>query len=314
MIVAWGAFSIVISIYFCIFAVSAIGGMFTERSGIVNIGINGVMIIGAVTYLVITQIMSKIFPIDIQKSMFWQLLLFPISGLVGMLFSTLLGFATIKLKSDHTISGFAINLLAFGIALILLIIFGNNTNTPNNNVTEMAAYVEVSGTKFEIISLKLVITILIVIISYLMLYKTAWGLRFRSVGENPNASDVAGINVNSIKWQGVLISGFLSGLAGSFFAQSSRLSFTGEVNGLGYLALAIMIMGQWNVWLITLSSFVYSLLFGLADLSGYVKSVEAFAYLFRTIPYLGTLIMVIIMGKKTRAPAAAGIIYDKSKR
>ncbi|WP_412031611.1 ABC transporter permease [Metamycoplasma buccale] len=304
-------------IYFCIFSVSAIGGMFSEKAGIINIGINGMMIIGAVSYLVFTNQIAKWFASSssLQTSMYWQLLGIPFAALCAGIFAMLHGFATIKLKSNHTISGFAINLLAAGISLILLQIFGNNSKTPKMLLEELKWTQSDGVRKWEIISFKTVLTILIIIVSYLALYKTKWGLRFRSVGENPQAADVAGINFNKIKWEGVIISGVLSGLAGAFFAHAFPASFKGEVNGFGYLALAIMIMGQWNVGLITIIALLFSILYSFAyNASAFLNFLKPYRYLFIAIPYIVTIIVVMATAKKSHAPAASGIPYDKSIR
>ena len=304
-------------IYFIIFAISSISGMFSERVGIVNIGINGMMVIGAATYLVFTQQLYTWFGSkSIGTSPWWQIVGMLFAMICAALFSLLHGFATIKLKSDHTISGFSINLLAFGIALILLNIYGNNSKAPKMLVEELRWSVKDSkGFIWEIFSLKTFIVIAVIVVSSIMLYKTKWGLRFRSIGENPQAADVAGINVNSYKWQGVIISGALAGIAGSFFAHSFPAAFRGDVNGFGYLALAIMIMGQWNVGIIVSISFVFALLYSFAYTTpNFYLNLKPLRDLFLVIPYFLTLIIVIATAKKSHAPAASGIAYDKSKR
>ncbi|ACF07551.1 ABC-type uncharacterized transport system, permease component [Metamycoplasma arthritidis] len=304
-------------IYFAIFSISSIGGMFTEKSGTVNIGINGMMIIGAASYLVFADHLSTIFGSGsaAASSMYWQLLAVPFAAICAGLFALLHGFATIRLKSDHTISGFAINLLAVGIALILLHIYGHGSKVPHMSIQELSWRVTKDGHEWEIISFKIVLTITIIIASYIMLYKTKWGLRFRSIGENPQAADVAGINVNKYKWQGIVISGALAGVAGAFFAQGFPSSFKGEVNGYGFIALAIMIMGQWHVGIITAISFGFGFLYSFAyNTSSFVPALKSYSSLFIVLPYLLALIVVMITAKKSRAPAAAGLIYDKSKR
>ncbi|TPI02518.1 ABC transporter permease [Mycoplasma struthionis] len=301
--------------FFCVLSLGAISGMFSEKVGIVNIGINGMMSMGCVIYLVVAQVLTSSLGTEGASHSFWQLLALPIAGIGGMLFASLHGFATIKLKSDHTISGFAINLLAFGLAIILLDIFGNGNKKPAMNIQELAYIVNFSAGRFEVFSLKIFVTLLIIVLSAIMLYMTKWGLRFRSVGENPQASDVAGINVNSYKWQGVLISGFIAGIAGGFFAQARPSSFNGDVLGYGYLALSIMIMGQWNIYIISAITFLFSGLYAFAfSAPSFIPGLSQYQALFTLIPYVSALAVIALTARKSHAPAASGITYDKSKR
>ncbi|MBN0919403.1 ABC transporter permease [[Mycoplasma] gypis] len=295
---------------FCILSLASVGGMFSERVGIVNIGINGMMIIGATVYVIFGSYFGQKPPIVAQ------FILILVSALGGGLFSLIHAFATIKLKADHTISGFAINMLAFGIALVLLTIYGGGSakNVPFF-VKEVALDSEVSSWK-NLLSLRNILTVIILVLAFVALKWTRWGLRLKSIGENPQAADVAGVNVNSYKWQGVFISGLLAGIAGGFFVQYSPTSFKGEVQGLGYLALAIMIMGQWIVQWIVLSAVVFSLLRSASFVLPVFQpdTLGKFTDLFYTIPYFITFIMMILMKGRGFAPAAAGFAYDKSKR
>ncbi|ENY53964.1 Sugar ABC transporter permease [Metamycoplasma alkalescens 14918] len=301
-------------VFFCIFTLGAIGGMFSEKVGIVNIGINGMMVIGAATYLVFTDIIAKSTGTQ-EQSGWWQIPATLFASLCAAAFALLHGFATIKLKSDHTISGFAINLLAFGVAIILLDFFGNGNKKPIMGVIELKYAIETSTQSVEIISWKIVITILIVALGAFALYKTKWGLRYRSIGENPQAADVAGINVYKYKWEGVIISGAIAGVAGAIFAQAFPASFQGDVRGYGYLALSIMIMGQWNIFIITGVSFVFSFLYALSFSSGaFITELVPYSPLLQMTPYVLSVIVIMIMSKRSRAPEANGITYDKSVR
>ncbi|BAW18316.1 sugar ABC transporter permease [Mycoplasmopsis bovigenitalium] len=301
-------------LFFCIFSLGAISGLFSEKVGIVNLGINGMMVIGAACYLAFSNTLSKFD--GNESSGWWQIpaTLFAVG--CASLFSLLHGFATIKLKSEHTISGFAINLLAFGIAIILLDFFGNGNRKPTMGITELKYVVEVAGSqKIEIISWKIVITLAIIAFSAFALYKTKWGLRFRSIGENPQAADVAGINVYKYKWQGIAISGAIAGVAGAIFAQATPASFNGDVLGYGYLALAIMIMGQWNIFIVCGVAIGFSLLYALSFSTGaFINTLRPYSPLLETTPYILSLIVIMITAKSSRAPAAAGLVYDKSVR
>ncbi|WP_029512642.1 ABC transporter permease [Mycoplasmopsis iners] len=302
-----------ILLFFCILSIAAISGMFTERAGIVNIAVNGMMIFGALGYLMFSHhFLGETNP--------WLVIPATLAGvLFGAVASLIFGFAVIKLKSSQTISGFAFNLLAVGIALIFLTIFGDAKKLQNTfHNLEFAIAEKNQIWSVPIISFPLVCTILVIVLSYLFLYKTPWGLRFRSIGENPQAADVAGIKVNNIKWQSVIISGALSGLAGAFFAQSTttgKINFNGDVAGFGYLALSIMIMGQWNVLLIALSTLLFSVLLGISySVAFFGENLAKISDLFEVAPYFLTLLIVIAMSKRSKAPAAAGIPYDKSTR
>ncbi len=302
--------------YFGILALSSIAAIISERVGIVNIGINGTIVFGATVYMIFASIFSNK---GMHEGSPWlQIPLFIISGLSGVVFSSLHGYATIKLKANHIISGVAMNILATAITLTVLFIFGD-ANKMTYNVPELSlgnnARKELSG----IISLSSFVMIITIIVSWIMLNKTRWGLRMKSIGENPQASDAAGINVNYFKWQGVLISGLLAGLAGAMFMTSTRSSgstFKGSVEGLGYLSLAIMIIGKWKILPAVLAAAVFSCLLGVSySFSSFVpKEYDSYKYLVLTIPYLGTLIAMTIFGKKAMRPNAAGIPYDQSLR
>ncbi|TQC54238.1 ABC transporter permease [Mycoplasmopsis mucosicanis] len=304
-------------IFFCLFALGGISGLFCEKVGIVNIGINGMMVIGAATYLSFADIMSKVYPGGANNVPGGFIILGTIVAMLfAALFALLHGYATIKLKSEHTISGFAINLLAFGLAILLLEIFGNGSKRPANTIAQLQYNLNVGATvPLDLISFKLVVTLLVIAIGAFALYKTRWGLRYRSVGENPQAADVAGINVYSIKWQGILISGAIAGIAGAIFAQNLGSSFNGDVRGYGYLALAIMIMGQWNIFIVSGISLIFSFLYALSFSSGtWIPELRQYSGMLTITPYVLSLIVIMLTARKSHAPAASGKVYDKSIR
>ncbi|WP_245601771.1 ABC transporter permease [Mycoplasmopsis opalescens] len=303
--------------FFCIFSLAAISGLFCEKAGIVNIGINGMMVVGTAAYLSFADVISKVVPGGEQSASAWFTIPGTIVAMVSAaLFALLHGYATIKLKSEHTISGFAINLLAFGVAIILLEIFGNNNKKPANTIEHLQWSVNVgSNILLDLISFKLVITILVIVFGSFALYKTKWGLRFRSIGENPQAADVAGINVYKIKWQGIIISGAIAGLSGSIFGAKLGETFNGDVRGYGYLALAIMIMGHWNIFIVSAIALAFSFLYALSSSSvGFIPALRAYRGLLDTTPYILSLIVIMVTARRSHAPAAAGKVYDKSVR
>lgn len=312
--------------YAIILCLGAISGIFSERSGTINIGIEGMMSMGGAGYATGAYILFHLAPK--QTSGLWQIPLFLLAALSGVLFALLHGFATIKLKSEHTISGVALNILAIGIAIAIFHGFGNAQKTFNSNINELGLYYGTdagTGGVEKLVSLKTFLFIGLVIFAWIMLNKTSWGLRFKAVGENPQAVDVAGVNVFKLKWQGIILSGVFAGIAGGIFAQGYRGSFKGSTGGLGFLALAVMIMAHWNVGYAVLSAFFFSIFqyigvkavtteFGILTEKLFNKNLGEYGDLFRAIPYFITLIMLISFSKLSPGPAAAGINYDKSRR
>ncbi len=302
-------------IYLGILAVSSIGSIISERAGIINIGINGTIIFGATVYMVFASLFSD--KGNIEASPWLQIPLFIISGIFGSLFSLLHGYATIKLKANQIISGIAMNILAPAITLVILLIFGR-ANTMNYYVPELSLGNNSNGELTGIISLSTFTLIVVVVISWVMLNKTKWGLRLKSVGENPQAADSVGINVNSLKWQAILISGLLTGLAGAMFMASGRLSggvtFKGSVQGLGFLSLAIMIVGRWKILPALLASILFAILLSVSYNELIPKQYDSYKYLLLSTPYVFTLLAMVIFGKKSIGPKAAGIPYDKTLR
>ncbi|WP_117275615.1 ABC transporter permease [Mycoplasmopsis edwardii] len=305
--------------FFSILLLGTISGIFSERAGIVNIAINGFMVFGAAMYSIFSVIFTDTFEIT---NIWTQIPLTLLAAVSTLLFGLLFGLATIKFKSDQTISGFAINILATGIAAIVVLFLTTRiqkvgTIIELRNRPELAMS-SATGTWENLVSLKLVIVIVVAAVSWFALRKTRWGLRFRSVGENPQAADVAGINVNKIKWQALAIAGFIAGMAGSIFAQSqiSFFSLTKDVQGFGFIALAIMITGRWRISFSILISLFFSFLlaFSFYGVNVLGESLSRYRDMFAIIPYAITLIIMIASSKNTYGPAAAGIPYDKTKR
>lgn len=305
--------------FFVILLLGTISGIFSERSGTVNIAINGFMVFGAAVY----SIFSVIFTDSLNITSAWsQIPLTLLAGLVTVLFGLLFGLAAVKFKSDQTISGFAINVLATGIAAMVVLYLTTRTQKAGSVIVfrgrEELALSPAIGTYRNIVSFKLAVVIIVAIASWFALRKTRWGLRFRSVGENPQAADVAGVNVNRIKWQGLAISGFIAGIAGAIYAQVqiNIFSLSKDVQGFGFVALAIMITSRWKINFSVIVSLFFSFLlaFSFYGINTLGASLSKFADLLAMIPYLITLIIMIISSKNSYGPAAAGIPYDKSKR
>ncbi|AXE60904.1 sugar ABC transporter permease [[Mycoplasma] phocae] len=297
-------------VFFCIISIASLSGLFSERVGIVNIAIEGMMIVGATFYGLFGQIFQITSP-------WMQIPLLIIASAATGLFALLHGIVTIKLKGDHIISGVALNLLAPAISIIFLKIFGS-ANRFNSPTQELALSSNSLNDIRNVISLKLFLVLAIGITTLIVLNKTRWGLRMKAIGENPQAADVVGINVNSFKWQGVFISGLLAGIAGGIFFQWRGSVFSGGVEGIGFLALAVLIMGQWKSSLIFVFSIVFAFIFSTSQQIGAGQGVfndfKDYSRLISTTPYIFTILILIFSSKNSKAPAAVGQPYDKSKR
>lgn len=323
----WGPLVSTFVFIFCILILGTISGIFSERVGIVNIAINGFMIFGAIMYMILQFLGTHVFAATYENkkvighaiSMWWQVLIIPLAALLTGLFGFLFGYTTIKLKSNQVVSGFAINILAIGLAAITIYIlrkYQDEGQVVSNSGTVELALGQYPTIK-NIVSFKLFITIAIIIASWFVLRKTRWGLRYRSIGENPQASDVAGINVYRMKWIGLFICGCVAGVGGSIFAtlRLNEFSTTADVQGIGFLALAIMITGQWKISISTIISLIFAALYSFSyfGISSF-DSIKKFEELFRALPFVVTLIVLFATSKKSAGPAAAGVAYDKSKR
>ena len=309
----------------------ALGGMFSERSGTINIALEGIMIIGAL----IGCLVLKAFDASSFGSNHPQLavlITILIASLAGGIYALLLGFAAIHLKADQTIGGTALNMLAPAFAIVLTwVIQGQGQTTiyiprwvsikPETLGLAATAGQGFFGTIiFKSCYLTTPITILILVASYIVLYKTKFGLRLRSCGEHPQASDSAGINVYKMRYIGVFISGLLGGLGGLAFTISAGTGFTSNVAGYGFLALAVMIFGNWKPIQILLASLLFAFFQTISSMASSIPFLPSFdkvnesQYIYLMVPYIVTLIVLAFTSKKSRAPKAEGIPYDKGSR
>lgn len=298
--------------------IAALGGLFSERSGIVNIALEGIMLVGAFTAAVATYYIEQI-P-GMQGMAPWIALL--IAAVAGLIFSWLHAFASIRLKADQVISGTALNILASGLTVFLCqIIFGQERSIgwvygmkrgiPGLN--ELPIIGDFISKNYATIWL----AIALVFISYFVLYKTPFGLRLRSCGEYPQAAASVGINVAKMRYIGVLTSGALAGLAGGVMVLTLGTGqFTAfVVHGFGFIALASLIFGKWNPFGILGAS----LFFGFSQvLALYATDLPLLNLLptqfYLILPYAITIVALIVFSGKSAGPAAAGEIYDSGKR
>lgn len=301
--------------------VVALGGMFSERSGVINIALEGLMILGGffgiffINFMQTNQIMSG------QALLIVALL---VSGVVGALFSLLHAFASIHLKADQTISGTAINLFAPALGLFIAktiqdgvqsVMFENQFRIVE--VPILSQIPIIGDLFFKNCYLTTFIGIGILIVSYLFLMKTKTGLRLRSCGENPQASDAAGINVYKMRYLGVILSGFLAGMGGLIYILPISTEFNCNVAGYGFLALAVLIFGNWKPWRIAGAAFFFGATKTIAYTYTSIPFLAALslpATTYKLIPYVATLILLAFTSKNSAAPRAEGEPFDKGKR
>lgn len=295
----------------------ALGGCFSEHSGVVNIGLEGIMVMGALG----GALMMKYIPSTMATPLVILVVIFG-SVIVGMVFSLFLGVAAIHFNADQTLVGTALNLL--GPAAAVVIVRTINMSESIDNVSSTVAYKEakkaflVNIGKFEF-SWFMLLALLILVASYIILYKTKFGLRLMACGEHPQAADSVGINVYKMRYAGVLISGALGGLGGLVYitAGVSEWKFENGVAGFGFLALAVMIFGQWKPVNIGLAALLFGLLRALSNVyTGFdvLVALKLPSTLYNMFPYIISLIVLVFVSKNSRAPKAEGIPYDKGQR
>lgn len=295
------------SLIFVVLVFGALSGLVSERSGVINIGIEGMMIIGALVFASFAKWVGA------SLGNWSQILALLSAGLVGVLFSTLHAFASITLKADQIISGVAINVLAAAIAIFVVQLPINNGLIAFNTIYHLP---KVGHSEF--FNLYLLLAILAIIIIGLAIKFTKWGLRHVATGENPNAADAAGINVIKRRYSAVLLSGFLAAIAGGVFTIYASGTFRGNVSGNGFLALAILIFGQWRVSLVTIGAALFAILETTAGRISYQNGVPNWVVrnkeLFNTLPFVVSLLVLIFTSKWSKAPKALGVAFNKAKR
>ena len=328
----------------------ALAGIFAERSGIINLALEGIMILGAFIGVLVVYSFQKagLFVKDQGQMLMWVAL--GISAVAGAVFSLLLAFASINLKADQTIGGTALNMLAPALVLFLINIIINQ-NTLGMFTGDASSWFMLMKSDFglgdvpvgelnlfqsvfmhKIYPTTFICIILFIILS-VILYKTKFGLRLRACGENPQAAASLGINVYKMRYAGVIISGALAGIGGFVYAlTTANCASTGDVAGFGFLALAVMIFGNWKPLSTAGAAFLFGLckciaagyssidingdkIYALKDLGDQLKAAGVDpGSLFRILPFLITLIVLAFTSKNSRAPKAEGIPYDKGSR
>jgi len=325
----------------------ALAGVFSERSGIINLALEGIMIFGAFIGVLFVRSMQSV-PVFLNaaRSGDWltlqglEILAMLVSAALGAIFSLLLSFASINLKADQTIGGTALNLMAPALVLFLVRILANQ-NTLQMTTGDAASWFMIKKSTFGIskstdlgflgetflnkVYLATYLCIILFVVLSVILYKTRFGLRLRACGENPQAADSLGINVYKMRYAGTTISGALAGMGGFVYSlTTANCTANGDVAGFGFLALAVMIFGNWNPLNIAAASVLFGLFkciaaaYATIDLNGdgvyMLAQIGISSHLYRMLPYLVTLVVLAFTSKKSRAPKAEGIPYDKGSR
>ncbi|MDY6324355.1 MAG: ABC transporter permease [Catonella sp.] len=307
----------------------ALGGMYSEHSGVINIALEGIMVIGA---------LCACFTLEACDNAGWgavhpqlcMLLAILVAGVTGCLFSLLLGFAAINLKADQTIGGTALNMFAPAFAVVVTwAVQGQGLTTipiPSwVRITQKNFGMEPfsgfwNNLLFKYFYLTTPIAVILFIAAWLLMYKTRFGLRLRACGEHPQAADSVGINVYRMRYAGVMISGFLGGIGGLAYTVAVGSGFNSSVGGYGFLALAVMIFGNWKPFTILGSAVFFALFKVIAAYNSSLPFLPKFegvadkSSLYQMLPYIVTMIVLVFTSKNSKAPKAEGIPYDKGSR
>lgn len=302
---------------------AALGGLFSERSGIVNIALEGIMLVGAFFAATVCHYMA----VGSDASSAYAIFVIPwvsvlVGALAGMLFSLLHAVASIRYKANQVISGTALNMLSLGLTVFLAQVIFNQQRTdafqqgfqPIN--PGFLSDVPVIGKLISSTYQPFYVMLIIVFITLFVINKTKFGLRLRACGEYPQAAASMGINVSKMRYTGVLISGFLAGMAGSVLVLTVDSEFSASViNGTGFIALATLIFGKWKPLNVLYAGLFFGAANVLALFAGGTESLNSIpTEVFQMIPFIITIIALVVTSGKEVGPKAAGEIYDEGKR
>ncbi|MBQ6262239.1 MAG: ABC transporter permease [Clostridia bacterium] len=317
----------------------ALAGMYAERSGIINIALDGIMIFGAFSGALCALLLRRT-PFFVDHNQLTFVIAMAVAAVSGALFSLLLSFSAIKLKADQTIGGTALNMLAPAIALFFIKVFFFKDQlemvpaaNSEGKVVDFGYVIQnkdmnpVLSIFFDKAYISTFIALAIFILLSVLIYKTKTGLRLRACGEHPQAAASVGIEVNRMRYLGTTVSGALAGFGGYvYIATVANGQATGAVAGMGFLALAIMIFGNWKPLGIALGALFFGFLKCLGviydqlsvTINGkeiyFLKELNLPMYFYNLIPYVAVLLVLAFTSKRSRAPKAEGIPYDKGMR
>ncbi len=302
-----------------ILTIVALGGMFSEKSGTVALSLEGCMTFGAFNAGMVMYVLPNTVPAGISA-----LIVILVAIVSAGLYSLLLAVACVTFKANQTLVGTALNILATALAVVLIKQITKTEALPvgNSRLSFMRFYeifnVNFFGMQGVRFNWLILIALVLVPIIYVVIYKTRFGLRLSSCGENPSSADSLGINVNKTRYIGILLSGMLAGFGGLFLiTMNSEWEFANGATGFGYLALAVLIFGQWKPLYILLGALIFS---GFKTLSVFYSSINFLeklgisSYFYLALPYVVCLIVLIFTSKKNVGPKALGEPYDKGKR
>ena len=296
-------------LYGIVLMLVALGGMFSEHSGIINIALEGIMVIGGLGgVLTVAMLPTGTAP--------WLVVTLSVlvAALSGMVYALLLTFASIHLKADQTIGGTALNMLATALAVILAKNYNGSTSS-KVSYTNSAFLFKIGDLELNIF---IPLGIALLVISYIVMYKTRFGLRLRACGEHPQAADSVGINVYKMRYAGVLISGLLGGIGGLAYIIPSVQTWSFEVGvaGTGFLALAVMIFGQWKPMHIFGAAMFFAVFKSLANIADatVLSQLGWSSNIYNMMPFIASMVILAFTSKNSMAPKAEGIPYDKGSR
>ena len=298
--------------------IAALGAMFAERSGVINIAVEGIMTVGAFVAATVCVLLEP----SMSSNAGWVAVIAAV--VAGVIYSVLLAISAINFKADQTIAGTAVNLLSTGLCVYLCqVIFGQQRTIAFTTGISRIQSVPILGDipiigdiLFKNVYPTFYIAIILTVIVWYVAFKTPFGLRLRACGENPHAAASVGVKVIRMRWIGVLLSGAFAGLAGAFLVLTTSIQFTANtIHGTGFIAIAALIFGKWNPW----GCFGAGLFFGLSQALGTRASLIPVLNLipsdfFNCIPYILTVIVLIFTAGRSVAPKAEGQIYDAGQR
>ena len=296
---------------------TALGGVFSERSGIVNVGLEGIMVMGAFSAIIFNLQFAQTFGSWTP----WIATLF--GGLIGVLFSSIHAVATVSLRADHIISGTVLNLVAPSLGVFLTRVMFDGAGQTEFikqkfgywSVPILSKIPVVGKIFFSQTSQPAFVGIVVAIICWFIVFKTSFGLRLRSVGEHPQAADTLGINVYKMRYLGVLLSGLMGGLGGAIMAQSINSQFAiTTITGQGFMSMAAMIFGKWNPIGAMLAAIFFCFAQSLAVVGSQIPFIKNIPSVYLQIaPYIITIFVLVGFVGNSKGPAANGTTYIKSK-
>ncbi len=293
-------------LYTVVLMMVALGGMFSEHSGIINIALEGIMVIGGLAGVIAIRMLPQEAPAIVIVAV--SILA---AAVAGMAYSGLLAFASIALNADQTIGGTALNMLATALAMVIAKVV-NGSSSAKLDYSNRAFIYDIGPLT---INAFLFVGIAALILSYVVLYRTRLGLRLRACGEHPEAADSVGVNVRRMRTIGVLVSGVLGGIGGMAYIIPSVSSWNFEVgvSGAGFLALAVMIFGQWKPFRIFFAAVFFALFKSLANIASSIPALAALNWtqnMYNMVPFIASMVILAFTSKKSRAPKAEGLPYE----